>query len=76
LEPRAVAKNKKICLAKSQCFQVILKYYALDHTSHEVAKLQLLNKRCYEYFVPQVMSQQKLKLEMSPCLLNFFEADV
>ena len=75
-EPEAVEKKSKICLAKSQCFLVILKYYALDHKAHEVAKLQLLNKRCYDYFVPQLMSRQNLKLEMSPCLLNFFEADV
>ena len=73
---QALVKKSKVNLAKSHCFLVILKFYAADHKSHEVAQLQLLNKRCYDYFVPQLMSQQKLKLEMSPCLLNFFEADV
>jgi hypothetical protein len=48
----------------------------MDHEAHEVAKLQLLNKRCYEYYVPHAMSQQKMKLEMSPCLLSFLEPDV
>jgi hypothetical protein len=48
----------------------------MDHEAHEVAKLQLLNKKCYEYYVPHAMSQQKMKLEMSPCLLSFLEPDV
>ena len=72
-----VAKtNSGIKLWKSQCFIEILKFYAMDHKAHDVAKLQLLNKRCYDYFVPRVMSMQKMKLEMSPCLLSFFEEDV
>jgi len=48
----------------------------MDHKSHEVAKLQLLNKKCYDYFVPRVMSMQKINLEMSPCLLSYFEPEV
>ena len=44
--------------------------------AYDLAKLQLLNKKCYDYFVPRAMAELKLKLEMAPCLLSTFEPDV
>jgi hypothetical protein len=44
--------------------------------AYDLAKLQLLNKKCYNYFVPKAMAELNLKLEMAPCLLSSFEPDV
>jgi hypothetical protein len=74
-----VKAQKPHRLCQSQCFIEILKlYYRLhsDIAPYDLAKLQLLNKRCYEYFVPRAMEDLKLKLEMPPCLLSTFEPDV
>ena len=72
-------KKCTIKLWKSQCFIVILKQFYLLHKDVEpyhIAKLQLLNKKCYDYFVPVVMQELKIKMEMPPCLLTSFEPDV
>lgn len=66
-------------MAKSQCFIEILKYFYLLHKDVEpfhLARLQLLNKKCYDYFVPKIMAELKIKMEMPPCLLSTFESDV
>ena len=68
-----------IKLWKSQCFVEILKQLYLLHKDVQpfhIAKLQLLNRKCYDYFVPQVMASLKLKMEMPPCLLSSLEPDV
>jgi hypothetical protein len=72
---------KKSCIKlwKSQCFIEILKQFYMLHKDVEpyhIAKLQLLNKKCYDYFVPKVMQELKIKMEMAPCLLRSFEPDV
>jgi len=76
---RQVATPKLPQLCKSQCFVLILKlYFSLhqDIAPYDLAKLQLLNKRCYEVFIPRAMSDLKINLQMSPCLLSAFEPDV
>ena len=65
-----------IKLAKSQVFILIIKYYYLiniDIEPYHLAKLQLLSKKCYDYFVPAAMSQLNLKMEMPPCSIDSFE---
>ena len=45
-------------LWKSQCFIEILKFFFTLHDDiavYDLAKLQLLNKKCYDYFVPRAM---------------------
>lgn len=52
-------------LHKSQCFVLILKmYFSLnrDIAPYDLAKLQLLNRRCYEHFVPRAMADLNINL--------------
>lgn len=66
-------------MTKYSCFVVILKFYYLLHTSvskHDLLHLQLLNKKCYNVFVPQVFTLLKLNFETPPARLLSFEDDL
>ena len=79
MAPKPLVAKTSPLLWKSQCFIEILKlFYTMnsDVAPYDLAKLQLLNKKCYDHFVPRAMADLKLKLEMPPCLLSAFEPDV
>jgi len=66
-------------MSRSSSFLIILKFYFTLHQDvlvFDLMKLQLLNKRCYNQYIPTVMNQLKLNLESPPCKLPDFERDL
>ena len=85
LSPKIAKRTELVSVAKprllwkSQCFIEIIKlFYKLhdDIAPYDLAKLQLLNKKCYDYFVPRAMEELQLKFEMVPCLISTFEPEI
>jgi len=71
--------KKKVNLTNSYAFVIILKYYfTLDEKCNmfDLAKLQILNRRCHEYLVPMAMSQLRLYPEAPVCSLRSLESDI
>ena len=73
------SNRKKLDMSRTNCFIIIVKYYYLLHedvTASDVAKLQLLNKRCYNQLIPMAMDQFRILPEPRPCSLSYLEPDI